>query len=274
MRTWLKLGCLLLAGCLGIPAFGCRTGLQSKAYPATSRMAVVSQLPLASAAPSTSTQVRSQEPDSQELSEPVTLDDATIPEKGSSPADFVPEGWVLEGTASGLLDADDRADVAIWMVQKRPPAVSEDERSERQRALMILLRKPDGLVRVGLGTKLLQCTACGGAFYGVMDAPVEVKIENRELVVSQDAGSRDVTSQEFRFRWDAAIDGFVLARETTGTRDRVEGTYSETQITWSGTKRIEKELYEGRAGKSRTVNTKTSIAQPIRLEEVDYEQRR
>ena len=57
---------------------------------------------------------------------------------------------------------------------------------------------------------LSQCTRCGGAFYGVVEAPANVSIEKGVVVVEQDHGSRDLTDTTYRFRYDPATQRFVL----------------------------------------------------------------
>ena len=65
-------------------------------------------------------------------------------------------------------------------------------------------------MRAAVADKLLQCTRCGGAFYGVSESPANVQIEKGIIVVDQDHGSRNLTNTTYRFRYDAASQQFIL----------------------------------------------------------------
>src|SRR5262249_12244483 len=67
---------------------------------------------------------------------------------------------------------------------------------------------------------LLQCTRCGGAFYGVVETPADVKIEKGAVVVQQDHGSREVTNTTYRFRYEPSTGKFLLIGFDLANNDR------------------------------------------------------
>ena len=143
--------------------------------------------------------------------EAATIDKSRIPAQANKPSQFAPAGWKIEAQATGDLNGDSLPDYAIKLVEDKPEKNSEGDPTERGRALVIALSTKDGkLERAGVADKLLQCTRCGGAFYGVVEAPANVSIEKGVVVVEQDHGSRDLTDTTYRFRYDPATQRFVL----------------------------------------------------------------
>src|SRR5882762_1018073 len=141
----------------------------------------------------------------------VTIDQSQVPAEGSSPKDFVPRGWTIEEQLTGDLNGDTLPDFVLKLVEDKPAADKDGDATERQRALVIVLRNDKGrLVRAGVAGRLLQCTRCGGAFYGVVESPANIKIQKGVLIVDQDHGSRDVTNTTYRFRYDLEIQKFAL----------------------------------------------------------------
>jgi hypothetical protein len=174
------------------------------------------------------------------------VDVSNIPAEAKDVKAFAPPGWVVEEEVRGDLDADSVPDVALKIIQEKPAGASDDEIVERQRALVILLAGADGtLRRAAVAPRLLQCTACGGAFYGFVEAPANVKIEKGVVVVEQDHGSREVTDVTFRVRRDPATSRFVLIGFDLASNDRATGsTVSEStnyltgaRVVTRGTKR-------------------------------------
>ena len=156
------------------------------------------------------------------------FDRSKIPAEGRAVADFIPAGWVLEEQVEGDLNGDAVHDLALKLIQGRPAGAKDDEIFERQRALVVLFRGRDGrLRRAGLADRVLQCTSCGGAFYGAAEAPAEVKIERGVIIVNQDFGSREITEHTYRFRYDPAAGRIVLIGFDSTTRDRLTGAVNE-----------------------------------------------
>lgn len=203
------------------------------------------------------------------------FDKSKLPEAGRSAADFVPAGWVLEGQVAGDLNGDAVPDLALKLVQEKPANAGEDRIIERQRALVVLFKDPDGrLRRAGVADKVLQCTSCGGAFYGVVEAPSEVAIERGVIVVRQDFGSRELTEHTYRFRYDRTAARFVLIGFDSTTRDRLTGTVTEESTNYLTGRKVTKTTTPPKTARGRdTVKTTTQAVARRRtpMEEVDGE---
>jgi hypothetical protein len=158
------------------------------------------------------------------------IDKSRIPAEGDNVNSFVPPGWKIEEKTSGDLNGDALPDFALKLVEDKPARDGDGVPTERQRALVIVLVNQSGkLSRAAVTDTLLQCTNCGGAFYGMTLTPSEVKIEKGVLVVSQDHGSREVTSTTFRFRYEPESGRFVLIGFDIASADRATGdTVSES----------------------------------------------
>ncbi|HEX8709598.1 MAG TPA: hypothetical protein VF723_15265 [Pyrinomonadaceae bacterium] len=197
------------------------------------------------------------------------IDKSRINAQANNVKDFVPSGWKIEEQVSGDLNGDSMPDYAVKLVESK--RINQDDViNDRQRALVILLKnKAGGLSRAAVADKLLQCTGCGGAFYGVVEAPANVRIERGVLVVNQDHGSRNVTEATYRFRYDAASGKFILIGLDVIDNDRVTGeTVSESRNYLTGVKITERI----RSGKGRkAVNRSRLPRQKISIEQVDHE---
>jgi hypothetical protein len=98
---------------------------------------------------------------------------------------------------------------------------------------VIALATKDGqLTRAGVAANLLQCTRCGGAFYGVVETPVEVTIEKGIIVVQQDHGSREVTNTTYRFRYEPATGKFILIGFDLANADRATAQVTSESINY------------------------------------------
>jgi len=189
-----------------------------------------------------------------------TIKKSLIPAAGSDTRNFIPAGWKLEEQLSSDLDGDGTADYVLKLIENKPAKAADDTMNDRARALIVLLQGADGkLSRAAIADKLLQCTGCGGAFYGVVDAPANVKIENNVIVVEQDHGSREVSDVTFRFRYDSASQRFMLIGFDYAERDRATATSaSESTNYLTGVRKTN--------GKTSTV-PKTKVF----MDDVDYE---
>ena len=145
-----------------------------------------------------------------------------IPAQAMNAAAFAPAGWKVEEQVTGDLNGDTVPDHALKLVEDKPDKNSEGVATERGRALVIVLAEKDGtLKRAGVADRLLQCTRCGGAFYGVVEAPASVSIEKGVVVVEQDHGSRNLTSTSYRFRFEPATQRFRLIGFDLADADRL-----------------------------------------------------
>lgn len=202
---------------------------------------------------------------------------SNVPLTASTPREFVPRGWTVEEQIPGDLNGDGKADLALKLVQEKSlthPAIP----AARQRALVILLGgMTDHWRRAALAAKLLQCTACGGALYGIKDTPVHVAIVNRVLIVKQDHGSRNVVEQTFRFRYEAKLDKFLLIGVDLADRDRSTGALVEESTNFvTGQKVVTTARFDERLQKYLTKSSSRSrvAARRISIEDIDSEKYR
>src|SRR5437868_1614773 len=189
-----------------------------------------------------------------------TIKKSLIPASGSDTRNFIPQGWKLEEQKAADLDGDGNSDYVLKLIEDKPAKTADDVVNDRARALIVLLSDAAGkLTRAAVADKLLQCTGCGGAFYGVVEAPAEVKIENNVIVVEQDHGSREVSDITFRFRYDPDSQRFMLIGFDYTERDRANGKgASESTNYLTGVRKT-----NGRAS--------TVPKSKIFLDDVDYE---
>jgi hypothetical protein len=196
----------------------------------------------------------------------VTIDLSQVPAEGRSPEDFVPQGWKIEEQVTGDLNGDALPDFVLKLVEDKPAADKDGDATERQRALVIVLRNGTGrLVRAGVAGRLLQCTRCGGAFYGVVESPANIKIQKGAIVVNQDHGSRDISNMTYRFRYDPETQKFALIGFDFSDSDRLTGgVVSESTNYLTGTRVVT------RSKGKRDVSTRTEIPRKkIYIEQVD-----
>ncbi|MFY9619990.1 MAG: hypothetical protein WAQ99_09270 [Pyrinomonadaceae bacterium] len=150
------------------------------------------------------------------------IDVSRIPAQAKDAASFVPAGWKIEEQVTGDLNGDSLPDFVIKLVEDKPAKDADDMPTERGRALVIALAEKDGnLKRAGVADKLLQCTRCGGAFYGVVESPAGVSIEKGVVVVEQDHGSRNLTNTTYKFRFEPATQRFRLIGFELADADRL-----------------------------------------------------
>jgi hypothetical protein len=162
-----------------------------------------------------------------------TFDKSRVPAQADKPEKFAPAGWKIEQQVTGDLNADGVADYALKLVEAKAEKDADGDPTERGRALIIALAtKGGGLARAGVADNLLQCTRCGGAFYGVVETPTEVTIEKGILVVQQDHGSREITNTTYRFRYEAATGKFVLIGFDLVNSDRATAQVTSESINY------------------------------------------
>jgi hypothetical protein len=198
----------------------------------------------------------------------VITDQSGIPRKGKEIADFVPRGWKIEARVSGDLNRDSLPDYALKLVEDKP-AANGDVPNERRRVLIVLLRTGEGkLARAAVTDRLLQCTTCGGAFYGVVEAPANVAIKNGVLIVDQDHGSREVTALTYRFRYEPNAGRFALIGFDIATVDRATGVeVSESTNYLTGAR-----ITTRRSGAKAVTSKKNVATKKIYIEQVDSDE--
>jgi hypothetical protein len=177
----------------------------------------------------------------------------TIPERASSVAAFVPPGWAIEARAEGDLNRDANDDVVLTLVEDLPAKDADGIATDRRRALLVLLSRNDSFTRAGSNNRLLSCTRCGGAFYGMAETPVEVSIERGVIIVRQDFGARDMTAETHRFRYDPAVKRFLLIGYDVYTVDRLGPTTIDESTNLLTGDRIRRETRSGETAEDEVV---------------------
>ena len=188
--------------------------------------------------------------------------------------EFVPPGWIIEEQIIGDLNGDGRTDHVLQLLQT-PASSTLEAVAERQRALVILLRSQNGdLQRAAFADKLLQCPACGGALYGVTDAPAQVTIAKGILIVKQERGSRNVVEQTFRFKYESRTDKFWLIGVDLADRDRATGARVEQSTNFlTGRKIVTESQFDERLQKYvKKAATESRVSKDrIAIEQVEHE---
>ena len=202
--------------------------------------------------------------------ESTQIDVAQIPATGTAARDFAPPDWEVEETTTGDLNGDGTADLAIKLIEVKPASSDPDAHLDRNRALVIALAGAGGkFIRAGVADKVLQCTTCGGAFYGMMDAPANVSIAKGVIIVQQDHGSRNVTETTYRFRFDPASKRFILIGFDLSDRDRAAGGSTSTSTNFLTGVKITTTVPP--KGRTRTVRTKVSTKKQF-IEDVSQDE--
>ncbi|MFZ5895248.1 MAG: hypothetical protein ACOY0T_29575 [Myxococcota bacterium] len=145
----------------------------------------------------------------------------SFPRRGETPEVFVPAGWSSESSLAGDLDADGVEDLVQVLLQNERP-----EGGDRERALVILLRRGDRFVLGGSNSGLLTCFECAGVKGGT-GAP-DLEIKRGVLLVSQMGGSRQFSITLDRFRWSRARQRFELIGADVSYHDALTGESAET----------------------------------------------
>lgn len=188
------------------------------------------------------------------------IDKSRVPAQADRPEKFAPAGWKIEETVTGDLNGDGLADYALKLVEAKPEKDSEGDPTERGRALVVALATTNGgLTRAAVSDKLLQCTRCGGAFYGVVETPAEVTIEKGTVVVQQDHGSREVTNTTYRFRYEPSTGKFLLIGFDLANNDRATAQVVSESINYLTGAREEMRSKGDKDVKTRTTVPKRRI---------------
>ena len=197
------------------------------------------------------------------------INKSRIPAEAGSIDKFVPAGWKIEEQLTGDLNGDSVPDYALKLVEDKPAKDSDDVATERQRGLVIILQNEGGkLTRAAVADKLLQCTHCGGSFYGVSESPANVKIEKGGVImVDQDHGSRNLANTTYRFRYDATSQQFILIGFDYADADRATANVVSESTNYLTGVRIVTRSKGNRDVKSRS----TIPVKKVSIEQVDSE---
>lgn len=144
-----------------------------------------------------------------------------VPLRADAPVLFAPRGWMIEKRTNGDLNRDKLADAALVLVENKTAGDDEDGAPTRQRALVVLLREGKGWRRAGFNGSILLGTHDGGAFYGVVETPVDVQIKKGILLINLESGSRDILDTTHKFRFDAKRGAFLFIGFDSVDHDRL-----------------------------------------------------
>jgi hypothetical protein len=198
------------------------------------------------------------------------IDKSKIPATAAKPSGFVPAGWKIEEQITGDLNGDSKPDYVLKLVEDKPKESKDGIQIERVRALVVVLQEADGKLRnVAVADRLLQCTGCGGALYGLVDAPASVKIEKGVIIVQQDHGSRTVSDMTFRFRLEPETSRFLLIGFDYHSGDRATGDAASESTNYITGARITTQS-NGKGKKDTTTRSQVAKTKTY-LDQIDYE---
>jgi hypothetical protein len=144
---------------------------------------------------------------------------SALPKRGATPEAFVPKGWSVELAVEGDLDADQSPDKVLVLLEDEPEF-------DRERALVVLLRKESGYLLAGSNVGLLACWQCSGAKGG--DGTPSIEVQKGVVLVDQVSGSRWFTTRLSRLRWSRARRIFDLIGEDIHSGDAVTGESTDS----------------------------------------------
>jgi hypothetical protein len=186
---------------------------------------------------------------------------------GPALADFVPAGFRIEKRITTDIGGDAHRDAVLVLVRRAPANAPPGDPPPLARRLVILKARSDGgFVQIGEGRRVLLCTRCGGAFFGVARTPVTVKVRRKIVIAEQESGSRVITFQRFRFRSEGALSVRLIGVDVRAT-DRLTGIVVETSTNrLTGERIVTRTDAKGR----RTVRSSRVPVKPVFIEAVRY----
>lgn len=155
----------------------------------------------------------------------------TVPLTGRRTADFVPAGWVLERKLGGDLNADQRPD-SVLVVIEQPEigrAIKDESGLAHNRALVVLLTQPDGtLLRVGVGANALLCDQCFWQQDYTETGTPAITIRQGAILVRHSTGAGQVLTQTQHYRYERPTGRIRLVREDYNRLDRPDARFVGT----------------------------------------------
>jgi hypothetical protein len=186
------------------------------------------------------------------------IDVSKIPATADKPEQFAPAGWKIEEAIKGDLNGDGKPDYAIKIVLDNSATPKDAPAPDNDRVLILTFGDGGKLKLVAVADNLLQCTDCGGALFGIGQAPADVSIEKGVLIISQEAGSREVSDTTYRFRFDEQPNMFILIGFDYAEHDRGNGDESTESTNYLTGKRITTLTRKGHT------TTKTTVVKKMR----------
>jgi hypothetical protein len=202
----------------------------------------------------------------------IVLSSKQVPQSTTTLKDFAPKGWQIEQSLNADLNGDGFADVALVLVETFVGKPDPNNLPERQRALVLALKQGNRYQRVGFGPYALICTRCGGAFWGIGEVPVNLKVQKKVLLVSFESGSNEMTAQTYRYRLSGSR--VQLIGVDSNNYSRTTGAFSNTSSNYLTGDRVLEQGSSNSNGESTVKSTKKSRfnVRPIYLEDVRFEE--
>lgn len=196
------------------------------------------------------------------------FDKSTIPDSATKASQFVPKGWKIEEEIKGDVNNDNKPDLLLKLVEDKTKETKNGSMIDRERALVIAVADGGTWKKAAVADKLLQCTGCGGAFYGVVDAPAYVKVVKGVIVVNQDHGSRETSEVTLRFRLEKETGRFLLIGFDYAESDRLDGSSVTESTNYVTGTRITTFIKRRKPATKKTQIAKTKMY----IDDVDYEE--
>ncbi|NJO65915.1 MAG: hypothetical protein HC836_49945 [Richelia sp. RM2_1_2] len=145
-----------------------------------------------------------------------------VPVQGKTVQNFVPKGWKIQDKVEGDINRDGKPDTVLTLIEA-------GTQSERGRALVILIKQPNGnFQRLAVANKLLLCSSCAGVLSSPDGAGTSIEIKSGVITVSQLSGSRLATETLHRFWIDKSSQRLVLIGKDITDFDRANGDSTVT----------------------------------------------
>jgi hypothetical protein len=182
---------------------------------------------------------------------------------GPPASDFVPPGFRVEKRVTADIGGTARPDMVLVLVRRAPAGAPRTSPPPLARRLVVLKARADGgYLQIGEGRRVLLCTRCGGAFFGVARTPVSVRVTRHVIIASQELGSRVLTFQRFRFRSEGVATVRLIGTDIR-TTDRLTGVVLLRSTNLLTGQRI----VTRRDGRGRRTVTRSSVTvKPVTLE--------
>ncbi|WP_324671678.1 hypothetical protein [Hymenobacter sp. GOD-10R] len=190
---------------------------------------------------------------------PRALNLKRVPAAGPQPSSFVPSGWQIEKQLTVDLNADQRPDRVLQLLEKK---IAGQENSGDERALVTILAQPDGTwKRVGASNKVVYCKSCFGALSGPEGGIPDVSVKKGVVIVYQTGGSREAWNSTTRFRYEPSSNRMRLIGTDEVVVDRATGDIETTSTNLlTGIQEVSK----GRIDQDKSKKTRRSLKPPKR----------
>ena len=170
-------------------------------------------------------------------------------------------GWKIHQLVRGSLDGDADDDLAAILSK---PAEGNDENG--QALLVVYLDDGKGGYKLHTRARKAVCVGCGGPKAAMGEPMGELSISRGLLHVTYEGGSREVFSDELKWRLDAKRNKFLLIGETRRVTDTLGDAPDETlDVNYASLRAEEK------SGKRKTSCTLGAKYKSLELSAFDYD---